>query len=428
MTQIISKLSILTLIIFLFTQCEKESNKNQIILTNNSSIELKNKAISIQRSKLNLVSEEILYPILTSSKGDTIPTQLDDLDGDNSWDELFFVVDLSGNEESKYNLKWVKEQPEFPVKTSVRFGKRLSKDTPVQPSLSEILKAKDLPKSIGFQRYQTDGPSWENDKVAFRHYLDGRNAKDLFGKKTSRISPENVGINEKGEVEDNYHKMENWGRDILSVGNSLGIGGFGLLSGDKLQRLGVTVNDSVNNVETTHFKIKTEGPVRSILNYQYKNWNTENTIYNVEENTTIWPEMYGFENSVKFLGLQEDDNLVVGLVNINTEKPLTEIYHNEKYVILYTHDMQTYKREWWLGLALIVPKDSYIGFLEAPKTGQISSTFLAKMKIENNKLLKYYAIACWELGNKNFTDEKYFLKYIKNLTDELSVNVKININ
>ena len=137
--------------------------------------------------------------------------------------------------------------------------------------------------------------------------------------------------------------------------------------------------------------------------------------------------MYGYQNSVKFSGLQGDEELVVGLVNIDTELPLSEIDGNDKYVVLYTHDKQTYEKEWWLGLALIVPRDSYLGFIEAPKTGQLSNTFLAKLKIENDKPLTYYAVGCWELSDEGFVDREYFLKYLKNLSMQLAAKVQVII-
>ncbi len=418
----------LSLIIFsnlLFSQCQIDSGKTKIILTNSSSIELTDKAISIQRSQLVKIPEGKVFPLIVSSNGDTIPAQLDDMDGDEIWDELFFVADLPANGKAKFILDWSYIEPDFRVRTSVRFGKRMSADIPVKPALSEVLTARQIPWTLGFQRYQTDGPTWENDKVGFRHYLDGRNAKDVFGKKIPAISPEEVGLDEKGAPVDNYHVMEDWGRDILSVGNSVGIGGYGLLTGDKLLRLGIIAGDTVNNVEKTSFKIVTEGPVRSVLNYQYSNWKSGNREYEVVENTSIWPGMYGYQNSVKFTGLEGDENLVVGLVNINTEMPLSAYNGNDKYVVLYTHDKQTYEKEWWLGLALIVPRDSYLGFMEAPKTGQLSNTFLAKLKIENDKPLKYYAVACWELSDKGFKDPDYFKEYIKNLTDQLAAEVEV---
>jgi len=427
MKKLLYRLSLICLSTILFFRCQTDSGKSEIILTNNSSIELTNKAISIERSQLGKIPEGKVFPLIISSASDTIPSQLDDLDSDNAWDELFFVADLPAKGKGNYTLEWVNIKPDYLVRTSVRFGKRLSADIPVKPVNEEVLTARQIPWTLGFQRYQTDGPSWENDKVGFRHYLDGRNAKDLFGKKTPAISPEDVGLDENGATVDNYHVMEDWGRDILSVGNSVGIGGYALKAGDKLMRLGIIAGDTVSNVEKTNFRIVTEGPVRSALNYQYFNWKPGNRTYAVEENTTIWPGMYGYQNSVKFSGLQGDEELVVGLVNINTTMLLAEIEGNDKYVVLYTHDKQTYEKEWWLGMALIVPRDLYLGFMEAPKTGQLSNTFLARFKIENDKPLDYFAVGCWELSDERFANKVYFENYLKNLANQLAAEVEVSI-
>ena len=416
------------LLVFLFSRCKTAPEKTAISLTNKSSIDLTDKAISIKMSQLPDLPHGVVYPLIISSEGDTVASQLNDLNGDKQWDELFFVVDLPANEMQSYSLQWVNEKPKYMVRTSARFGKRSSADTPVQPAVSETLYAKDLPKSIGFQRYQTDGPSWENDKVGFRHYLDGRNAKDLFGKTASFMSPENVGINVQGAVEDNYHVMADWGRDILSVGNSVGLGGYGLIAGDKLLRLGVTVDDSINNIEKTIFLIAAEGPVKSVLSYHYENWNPdENRNYQVEENTSVWPGMYAYQNTVKFSGLHGDEDLIIGLVNSNNQNPLQEFSVNDKWQVLLTHDMQTYNHQWWLGLALIVPRELYFGYTEAPKTGQLSNTFLAKLKVENNKPITYYAAAGWEMSDKRFKDPEYFRIYVENLVKQISAKVEVII-
>lgn len=413
----------------LLMACQPQEKMNRIELSNPTSINLTDKAISIDRAQLKENIGESLYPYLRASNGDVIPVQLDDLDGDKHWDALFFVADIPANGKSRYVLEWKKGKQQFPAKTSVRFGKRLAADIPVKPALKEVMLANELPKSIGFQRYQTDGPSWENDKVGFRHYLDGRNAKDLFAKKTAAITPEDVGLDENGATVDNYHVMEPWGRDVLWVGNSLGIGGYGLSDGNELLRLGVTVKDAVNNVEKTSFEIITEGPVHSQLKYSYNNWQPENSnnTYQVEETTSIWPGMYGYQNSVTFNDLTGSETMIIGLANSNTDEELTVLDENEKFVVLYTHDKQTYDKVWTLGLALIIPKEVYLGAFEAPKEGRISNTFLAKVKAENNKAIQYYALACWELSDKGFTDKAYFVDYLKDVTNQLAANVSVEI-
>lgn len=77
-----------------------------------------------------------------------------------------------------------------------------------------------------------EGPGWESDKVAYRLYLDGRNAIDIFGKRTPELVLSGVG---RGE---DYHAMADWGMDILKVGASVGVGGVGVYDGDALRQIG----------------------------------------------------------------------------------------------------------------------------------------------------------------------------------------------
>src|SRR5690606_33997541 len=216
--------------------------------------------------------KQAYVPLLLTAAGDTVPVQLGDRDGDGRWDELFFLIDLAGKQRTTLTVKTTDDSPVYEKRTAVRFGKRDSATSPVTPRHADTLLADQLPLSIGYQPYQTDGPSWENDKVGFRHYLDGRNSKDVFGKKVSYMSPADVGINTQGAVEDNYHVMLDWGRDILPVGGSVGIGGIALANGQDVYRLGVTVDDAVNNVDTTIFNVVREGPVRSKLDIRYRHW------------------------------------------------------------------------------------------------------------------------------------------------------------
>lgn len=395
-----------------------------IVLTNHSKIALKDKAVTIKRKLFPGIADGHKYPLIMSGT-DTIPSQLDDLNGDNKWDELFFVADLEPGQTRTFSIKWVNEPPVYVKRTAVNFSKRYAADIPLKPATSETLYAKELPRSLGFQRYQTDGPSWENDKVGFRHYLDGRNAKDVFGKLVPYMALENVGINAKGEVEDNYHKMEKWGRDILAVSNSVGIGGVALLKGDELLRLGVTVEDKVNNVEKTSFKIVSNGPVRSIMNFSYHNWNPAGENYQAQEETSIWPGMYAYNNTVKFSGLKHNEKLGIGLVNLNAEKKLTELRINDKWVALVSHERHSYNKEWWLGLALLVPASNYLGMMDAPNTGQLSNSWFAKIKITDGQPVNYFAIACWELSDSRFADPVYFQQYVVDLAQQISASVKV---
>jgi len=417
-----------SVITMIFSHCsaQQKTSTEKIVLKNTSNLELPQKAITIKRSELLSKETGGKFPILIS-KSDTIPAQVNDLDGDGKWDEIFLVADFAPNEKKTLALKWSDTDPKFTIKTSARFGKREGKDLPVHPDTQEVLLANQVHKKLGYQKYQTDGPNWENDKVGFRHYLDGRNSKDVFGKKNPAITPEDVGINSKGEVEDNYHVMHDWGRDVFPVGTSVGLGGYALIIDNEVRRLGILPNDTLNNVEKTTFKIVSEGPVNSVLSYQYQNWKASGNDYQVQETTSIWPGMYGFENTVTVSGLNEKETFVVALSNLNNKNPL-KIIESGDWVCLIQHDYLTYERQWILGSAILVPKKSYQGYLEAPKTGVLTDSYLAKLAVKNNEAVSYYAIAAWELSaDKNFKDAAYFTNYVTTLAKQLSAKVKVEI-
>ena len=410
----------------LFLSCGQEKQQEwAITLTNPTQTELTQKAITVNRANFN--NRQDFYPLLLNAAGDTIPSQVDDVTGDGAWDELFFLVDMPVSGEVVLTMKSIGDRMDYAPQTAVRFGKRDSKIDPVEPRRGDTLYANQLPRSIGYQPYQTDGPSWENDKVGFRHYLDGRNSKDVFGKRVSDMSPADVGINAQGAVEDNYHVMLDWGRDILPVGGSVGIAGIALAHGDEVYRLGVTVEDAINNVDTTIFKVVREGPLRSELDFRYRNWEAGQHRYNVAEQPVIWPGMYGYQNTVSIEGLQAQDTLLVGLVNIFASRPPREINIDDKWVVLYTHDQQTYEQEWWLGLGLILPYDSYRGYRDAPSSGPLTNSYLAKLAVRDNQPVSYYAVAGWELSGKGFRDRDYFESYIVGLARQLAAEVGVDV-
>ncbi|MEZ0129728.1 DUF4861 family protein [Flavobacterium sp. LBUM151] len=82
-----------TALIFASSNAQQKTTGNKIVLKNSSKTALSQKAISIKRKQLTIKDEGAQYPILLY-KTDTIPAQVNDLDGDGKWDELFFVADF----------------------------------------------------------------------------------------------------------------------------------------------------------------------------------------------------------------------------------------------------------------------------------------------------------------------------------------------
>lgn len=420
----------LSLAFYLLTLKTGFSQSQNIVISNKENYALTDKAVSILRKNLKIApNTEGVFPQLKNSQNGVVPAQLIDLDGDKRWDELFFVVNLPAKATETLRLEWSNTELTLPRKTNIRFGKRRSATTPVEPILQDTFFPKDLMKLTGFQPYQTDGPMWENDKVGFRHYFDGRNAKDLFGKRIAEISPDSVGLTPEKAVIDNYHVLRFWGRDVLPVGNadglSVGIGGVGLMYNNTLHRIGVLATDSVHTVESSILRVQNKGGLKAALQFEFQHWRPENDRdYSVTENPTIWQGMYAYQNTVAMKGLKGDEQIVIGLPKAQTDKPLS-IFEQGDWMVLYTHDAQTYNKEYVLGLAIIVPKKQYLGWGESPKAGSFSVSYFAKMAAKNGKPLTYYAVGCWELSEARFKEESQFRLYLEDLVRQLSAKVSV---
>ena len=184
----------------------------------------------------------------------------------------------------------------------------------------------------------------------------------------------------------------------------------------------------MNTIEKTTFKIVAEGSENSVLSYTYHNWLASGNQYQVKETTSIWPGMYGYKNTVSLEGLKGNEMLLIALSNINNQKPL-QVVESGNFICLIQHDNLGYNREWIMGTAIIVPKKGFKGYIEAPKTGQLTNSYLAKFKVDNNEPISYYAVAAWELSaDKNFKDATYFNKYVTHLAQQLSSEINITIN
>ncbi len=111
-----------------------------------------------------------------------------------------------------------------------------------------------------FIRYE--GPGIESDRVGYRIYLDWRNGFDIFGKTTRAMVLQDVGL----DGYQSYHEMAEWGMDILKVGDSVGMGGFGFWDGQQIIRVSQTSGRGVEIVEN--------GPLSATLKIDYRDWDT----------------------------------------------------------------------------------------------------------------------------------------------------------
>jgi len=205
-----------------------------------------------------------------------LPSQADDLDGDNKYDELAFQIEL---------------KPKQTRIVTIAYGEtatmqRLRSDYPKRTAAKFTMKF--------------DGLAWESEADAWRIYFDKRNAIDFFGKRRPGLYLEMFGAPEYV-----YHWESPLGRDIYRIGDAIGIGAVAALVDGKVVK--------VSDVAERNWRIISAGPVRAMVELTYKGWKVGGREVNLTSRMTQWAGKHGFEHRVTAEGA-DGLTLVTGIV------------------------------------------------------------------------------------------------------------------
>ena len=181
-------------------------------------------------------------------------TQLVDDNADNRPDRLVFLTDLDAASTHEYVIDRRQAEQEIVARAyaevSIKEGGQWQGKVYEGGTFRNVDHVTPPPQYTDHSKYiRYEGPGIESDVVGYRVYLDWRNGFDIFGKTNPALVLRNVGQ----DGYDSYHEMADWGADILKVGKSLGMGGYGYLDGSK------TV--LVSEVEQRSTTVLSSGPV-----------------------------------------------------------------------------------------------------------------------------------------------------------------------
>jgi unsaturated chondroitin disaccharide hydrolase len=229
-----------------------------------------------------------------------LPSQADDLDGDNKIDELAFQIDL---------------KPRQTRIVTIAYGdtatiQRLRSDYPKRTAAKFTMKF--------------DGLGWESEATAWRIYFDKRNAIDVWGKRRPGLYLEMF-----GSPEYVYNLESPFGRDIYRIGDAIGIGAVAALVNGKAER--------VADVAERKWRIVSAGPVRVIVEVTYKGWKVAGHEVDLTSRMTQWAGERGFEHRVTAEGA-DGVTLVTGIVR---QPDLQE------KVFPATSQEPSFTRAWW---------------------------------------------------------------------------------
>lgn len=198
-------------------------------------------------------------------QADELPSQSDDLNGDNKADELAFEIAL---------------EPHQTRIVTVTFG---------DPDRIYRLRSDYQQRADALFSTKIEGIGWESDRAAYRLYFDSRNAIDVYAKRRYTLQ-----LPMFATPDYNYHAESPDGRDIFRVGGTLGLGGVGALVDGKIVR--------VSDVASRKWRIIASGPVRTIIELTYEGWKVGGTTMTLRSLITQWAGDRGFTHKVTLEG------------------------------------------------------------------------------------------------------------------------------
>jgi hypothetical protein len=251
-----------------------------------------------------------------------------------------------------------------------------------------------------------EGPGWESDKVAFRFYLDNRNAIDVFGKKTSDIVLPAVGV----DGFDNYHNMADWGMDNLKVGKALGIGSIAIWDGKKAVR--------VEKKDSMTCYIPADGKVRSQVKTIYYGWDANyikcdlTALISIDAGSRAsHMELHVSSNSVA--------NVATGIIKNKDTELIVSNDKNSKWSYIATFGKQSLNND-MQGLVIFAPTKQIKEITEDELNHVLVLT-------PENGYAEYYFMPTWELDKEPVKTKEDLMQCIDEVMNKLNNPVTYRI-
>lgn len=400
----------------------KSLQESAIEVINPSNFERQDELIVFSRATIEKKLGTINQYVSVKQGAQNIPVQFDDLNKDGKWDEAAFVYSFKGNEKLDFSISPSStiDLSNVPKRAQVLL-KKMNDQKVFQPAIDRETmepgrQATDFTK-VPLPLYQMEGPAWENDKVGFRLYFDVRNGKDIWGKLTDKMILQDVGTG-KGK---SYHELNDWGMDLLKVGNSLGAGALAIQTKNKNGK-DTLVRVGGNNMGTQSYTMIANGPVRAIFLMKYKNWNMlgDGNLVNVEERISISAGQYYYQSQVRVSGIKKKYCVVTGIVNLKSKevKKLSKPSNG-----IYTFDKQSENAD-QLGMAIIpLPQYFESAPLESLNTGDINKTYPVIFSSGKDPVYRFYAN--WEKSDERFNSLSSYEQYISREGERMASPLKI---
>ncbi|MDN3637549.1 glycoside hydrolase family 88 protein [Simiduia curdlanivorans] len=352
-------------------------------------------------------------PLSVWLESDEVPSQLVDGDGDGNIDHLVALVDLAAAEKMVLAVKAQPSNMSLASRTqaeiSIKQGGAWQEKKYIGGQFVNVDKLIAPIEHTDHSEYiRYEGPGIESDKVGYRIYLDWRNGFDIFGKSQPALALQKVGL----DGFESYHHAADWGLDILKVGESLGMGGFGYWHGDRVER--------VAHADSRAVTILQNGPLVSSFAIDYGAWAVADKRVDLravftmqagsrlvhvqlQANEPIEPLAIGLGKAPETVFLSSDDNLT-----------------GHAYAHVGTWGKQSLAGD-NLGMGLL--------FKQGLRTDQTEDAhnWVSVMKSPSGTL-DYYFLAAWSGEPDGIKTEQGFKTLLEREAEKLTLKLRVSID
>ena len=206
---------------------------------------------------------------LVTCNGVEIPCQLDDIDQDETFDELCFLADVGSKETRQYAISlYDKGEPrQYEPRVFAEMVMSNTKDKKLKKNqqnnfIESITARGDAAYTYNLQHHH--GVDFESELNGIRIYFDARQTLDLYGKFHKRLE-----LKDTQFYTDDDQKAKGYGDDVLWVGQTFGLGAFRGWDGQQ--------PTLVEPVRTRTQRIISYGPLRTIVEVSVRGWKAPST-------------------------------------------------------------------------------------------------------------------------------------------------------
>ena len=296
------ELAIALMAFFALSATAKELQR-EITLENKSKTDITPYALSIDLNGMDIAVKSAKVTL----GGEVVPCQLDDLDGNGSYDELFVLVDLP--RKKKVTLQVALSDSGAPLSYQPRvYVDMMLTNKKIKESNKQDLYISQLTVDRGVNPYNMlhhHGAAFENELVAYRVYFDHRQTVDIYGKYKKGLE-----LKETQFYPDKAQAAAGYGDDVLWVGNTFGVGTLRGWDGSS--------PTMVSDVEHRGQRIIARGPLRTIVEVYDQCWRPQPSDLPVDMTTryTLYAGRRDCRVDVKFSRPMADILLSTGIINV----------------------------------------------------------------------------------------------------------------